>query len=298
MKIINNRKIFYAFSSILVVASLVSLVVWGLNPGVDFTGGTLIDVAYSSGRPDQAAVIEALQAIDPTVSVRPSGENEFIIRMKAIDENEHAAVKDALTLGGTAQPIEKTFDSIGPILGREALVKAYWSIALVILGIVLYITFAFRKVSEPVSSWKYGLVAIAALVHDVIIPTGVFSILGHFAGYEVDTLFVTALLVILGFSVHDTIVVFDRVRENLRHASAKKPFAEVVGESISQTFTRSINTSMTTLIALVVLYFVGGPSTQHFSLVLIIGIAAGTYSSIFIGSPLLVTIERWQAKRK
>ncbi|MBU6427117.1 protein translocase subunit SecF [Patescibacteria group bacterium] len=296
MWVINNRKLFYAFSGTLVALSLLSLIFWGLNPGIDFTGGTLIDVAYSSGRPDQSAVTQALSPIDPTASVRPSGDNEFIIRMKALDENQHATVKKALTLNGSAQPMEKTYDSIGPVLGAEALRKAYVSIALVIIGIVLYITFAFRKVSEPVSSWKYGLVAIAALVHDVIIPTGAFSILGHFAGYEVDTLFVTALLVILGFSVHDTIVVFDRVRENLKYSSAKKPFSEVVGASISQTFTRSINTSATTLIALVVLYFVGGVSTEHFSLALIIGIAAGTYSSIFIGSPLLVTIERWQKK--
>jgi preprotein translocase subunit SecF len=168
---------------------------------------------------------------------------------------------------------------------------------LIILAIVLFIAYAFRKVSEPISSWKYGIVAIIALLHDVIIPTGVFAVLGHFKGFEIDTLFITALLVVLGFSVHDTIVVFDRVRENLRHASAKKPFDQIVGESISQTFTRSINTSLTTLLALVVLYFVGGPSTQHFSLALIIGIIAGTYSSVFIGSPLLVTIWKWQDKK-
>jgi preprotein translocase subunit SecF len=194
------------------------------------------------------------------------------------------------------KPILKTFDSIGPLLGAEALRKALVSIVLVIVGIVLFITFAFRKVSEPVSSWKYGLTAIIALIHDVIIPTGLFSILGHFYGYEVDTLFVTALLVILGFSVHDTIVVFDRVRENLRLSSSRKSFPEVVGDSISQTIVRSINTSMTTLIALIVLYFVGGSTTEHFSLALIVGIAAGTYSSIFIGSALLVTIEKWGKK--
>lgn len=294
MWVINNRKLFYSFSGILVIASIVSLLIWGLNPGIDFSGGTLIDASYATSRPAQADLEQALHAIDPTASFRPSGESEYIIRMKAIDETVHAQVKDALTLNGTFNMQEKTFDSIGPVLGKEALRKAYVSIALVILGIVLYITFAFRKVSEPVSSWKYGFVAIAALVHDVIIPTGVFSVLGHLYGYEVDTLFVTALLVILGFSVHDTIVVFDRVRENLKRGGHGKPFSEIVGESISQTFTRSINTSLTTLIALVVLYFVGGASTQHFALALIVGIAAGTYSSIFIGSPLLVTLEKWQ----
>jgi len=297
MWIINNRKIFYTVSIVLVVASVVSLIVWGLKPGVDFTGGTLIEVTYPDGRPDQVELATALSAIDAAVSVRPSGTNEYIVRMKTVDENEHAKIGEILSLNGTVQATEKTFDSIGPVLGAEALKKAYISIFLVILGIVLYITFAFRKVSEPVSSWKYGLIAIVALLHDVIIPTGLFAVLGHLAGYEVDTLFITALLVILGFSVHDTIVVFDRVRENLKHSSAKKPFNEVVGESISQTFTRSINTSLTTLIALIVLYFVGGSTTQHFTLALIVGIAAGTYSSIFIGSPLLVTIEKWGKKK-
>lgn len=218
--------------------------------------------------------------------------------MKPIDQDEKVAVFAALSPDAANKAIEKNFSSIGPVLGTEALRKSLVSIFFVLLAIVLFITFAFRKVSEPVSSWKYGLIAIISLAHDVIIPTGVFSVLGHFAGYEVDTLFVTALLVVLGFSVHDTIVVFDRVRENLRHAAAKKPFAEIVGESVSQTFTRSINTSLTTLIALVVLYFAGGPSTEHFSLALIIGIAAGTYSSIFIGSPLLVTIEKWGRKSR
>lgn len=278
----------------MVAASLASFFVYGLKPGIDFTGGTLIEVSYQGPRPEQTVVSAALTVIDPGASVRigtsQAGEEEFIVRMKEVNQAEKAAVMSALSLDGASPITVKTFDSVGPVLGAEALRKSIVSVILVILGIVLYITFAFRKVSEPVQSWKYGLVAIVALVHDVIIPTGVFSILGHFKGYEVDTLFVTALLVILGFSVHDTIVVFDRVRENLRHASTKKPFSDIVGESVSQTFTRSINTSLTTLIALTVLYFVGGSTTEHFSLALIIGIAVGTYSSIFIGSTLLVTI--------
>ncbi len=302
MWVINNRKIFYTASIILVIASLASLIVYGLKPGIDFTGGTLVEVSYPDGRPTQASVATELSTIDPAASIRPSttkdGEEEFIVRLKPVTQEEKVAVFSALSLKDTVKVVEKNFSSVGPVLGVEALRKSLVSIILVIIGIILFITFAFRKVSEPVSSWKYGLTAIIALIHDVIIPTGVFSILGHFAGYEVDTLFVTALLVILGFSVHDTIVVFDRVRENLRLSSARKPFSEIVGESISQTFTRSINTSMTTLIALVVLYIFGGSTTEHFSLALIIGIAAGTYSSIFIGSPLLVTIERLGRKGK
>lgn len=297
MWVVKNRKIFYAISIFLVAISLVAVFVYGLKPGIDFSGGTLVNVSYPNGRPEQSVISSGLTAIDSGTSIRPSGSDGYIIRMKAIDQSEKGKVMSVLDQNGTLEIHENAFDSIGPVLGAESMRKSLVSIVLVILGIVLYITFAFRHVSEPVSSWKYGLIAIVALVHDVIIPTGVFALLGHYAGYEVDTLFVTALLVILGFSVHDTIVVFDRVRENLRHASAKKPFEEVVGESVSQTFVRSINTSMTTLIALVVLYFLGGSTTEHFSLALIIGIAAGTYSSIFIGSPLLVTIEKW-SKRK
>ena len=310
MWIIKNRAIFYTFSIILIVASIFSFVKWGLNFGIDFTGGTLIEVSYSNERPAQADVLNSISKIDEKASVRPASTDSYIIRMKPIDQSEKAKVLEVLKISSSIDEANisnsqnastsvaslKTFDSIGPILGAESLRKALVSIVLVILGIVLFITFAFRKVSEPVSSWKYGLVAIVALVHDVIIPTGVFSILGHYAGYEIDTLFVTAILVILGFSVHDTIVVFDRVRENLRNYSAKKPFVEVVGESINQTLVRSVNTSLTTLIALLVLYFVGGSATEHFSLALIIGIAAGTYSSIFVGSALLVTIEKWGKK--
>jgi preprotein translocase subunit SecF len=268
--------------------------------GIDFTGGTLIEVGYSQ-RPDQTLLQEQLVALDDSATVRPSGTNGYLIKMKPVDQAEKAKVMDILKINESASTTLKaelkTFDSIGPILGKEALRKAMVSIVLVIVGIVLFITFAFRKVSEPVSSWKYGLVAIVALVHDVIIPTGAFSILGHFYGYEIDTLFVTAILVILGFSVHDTIVVFDRVRENLRLQGKRTSFENIVGESINQTIVRSINTSLTTLIALVVLYFVGGNATEHFSLALIIGIAAGTYSSIFVGSALLVTIEKWSKKR-
>jgi len=292
MWIVKHRKIFYSISAVLIIASIAVLSIWGLKIGIDFTGGTLVEVSYPDTRPDQAVVNTALFAIDPAASIRQSGTDGYIVRMKDVSPEEKVDILNALSLNGTAPAVEKNFASIGPVLGAEALRKSILSVILVMLGIVLYITFVFRKVSQPVSSWKYGLVAIIALVHDMIIPIAVFSVLGNFAGYEVDTLFVTALLVILGFSVHDTIVVFDRVRENIRHNVSHKNFETIVGESVSQTFTRSINTSLTTLLALVILYIFGGPMTQHFVLVLIIGIAIGTYSSIFIGSPLLVTIEK------
>lgn len=294
MNVVTYRKFFYAFSIILIATSIAAVSIWGLNLGIDFKGGSIIEVEYSQGRPEQTALTQSLAPLKFDASVRATGDKGYIIKMRDITPAEKSTLVTALATFGTST--EKRFDSIGPLLGAEALRRALFSIVLVILAIVLFISYAFRKVSEPISSWKYGIVAIIALLHDVIIPVGVFSVLGHFAGYEIDTLFITALLVVLGFSVHDTIVVFDRVRENLQHISSKMPFDQIVGESIGQTFTRSINTSLTTLLALVVLYFVGGASTQHFSLALIIGIVAGTYSSVFIGSPLLVTIWKWQAK--
>ncbi len=296
MFVVTYRKFFYALSTILFVASIAAVVIWGFHLGIDFKGGSIIEVEYPQGRPPQTDLVTALAPLHLEASVRASGDTAYLIRMKDVSQEEKASLVSTLGTFGTTT--EKRFDSIGPVLGAEALRKALFSIVLVLVAIVLFIAFAFRKVSEPISSWKYGIVAIIALLHDVVIPVGIFSVLGHFAGYEIDTLFITALLVVLGFSVHDTIVVFDRVRENLHNASAKKPFDQIVGESIGQTFTRSINTSLTTLLALFVLYFVGGSSTEHFSLALIIGIIAGTYSSVFIGSPLLVTIWKWQEGRK
>ena len=299
MSIVTNRKIFFAISALLVASSLASLIVFGLNFGIDFKGGSIVEVEYVAERP----TVEELSALLDTeenfrgYSVRPTGERGHIVRTPYLEGVAHTELLTLLSENGQSPLTEKRFDNIGPTIGKELTVKALISILLVMLAIVLFIAFVFRKVSEPVSSWKYGLVAIVALLHDVIIPTGFFSIMGHFAGFEVDTLFVTALLVVLGFSVHDTIVVFDRVREHLRvnkEDRITEEFSETVGKSVSETFNRSVNTSLTTVLALIALYFFGADATKHFALTLIIGIVAGTYSSIFLGSPLLVTIEKWQ----
>lgn len=297
MFIVIYRKIFYAISAVLMLGSVAAMIIWGFHPGIDFKGGSILEIAYTGTRPEVSVIHGALAPLSLDDSIRATGEAGYIIRLRTISEAERVSVMKALTLPNGSLPEVKRFDSIGPLLGAEALYKSFLSVALVLIAIVIFITFAFRKVSEPVASWKYGLITVFALFHDVLVPVGVFAALGHFYGFEVDTLFVTALLVILGFSVHDTIVVFDRVRENLKHSHAsrsKKTFEQIVGESINQTFVRSINTSLTTLLALVVLYFVGPEITKHFSLALLIGIAVGTYSSIFIGSPLLVTVEKWQ----
>ncbi|MDO8619722.1 MAG: protein translocase subunit SecF [bacterium] len=300
MYIVTHRKLFYILSGLIFVVSIGALAIWGLKPGIDFKGGSLFEVTYPDGRPEKALIEETLKPLAVDASVRPTRENGFIIRMKDLTQTEQETVREAVSFKGTKKIVEERFDTIGPLLGKEAVGKSFVAIGLVILCIVIFITFAFRKVSLPVASWKYGVITVVALLHDVLIPTGVFAILGHYAGFEVDTLFVTALLVVLGFSVHDTIVVFDRVRENLRvshEVRDRKDFATIVGDSIQQTFVRSINTSLTTVIALIVLYFIGPEITQHFSLALLIGIIAGTYSSIFIGSPLLVTVEQWQNRK-
>ncbi|OHA18725.1 MAG: protein-export membrane protein SecF [Candidatus Taylorbacteria bacterium RIFCSPHIGHO2_01_FULL_46_22b] len=298
MFIVQHRKWFYAVSIILVILSVAAMFVWGFNLGIDFKGGSLLEVTYTTERPALSDVQEAVATvIGGEPSVRSIGDAGYIIRMRSLTEPERQQIIAALS-ADKQQFTEDRFDSIGPLLGAESARKSLISIVLVLVMIILFIAFAFRKVSEPVSSWKYGLIAVIALAHDVIIPTGVFVLLGYFnPTIEIDSLFVTAILVILGFSVHDTIVVFDRVRENLR-LSRKEPFDQIVGKSISQTFTRSINTSLTVVFSLIVLYFVGGVATHNFTLALLIGIVAGTYSSIFLGSPLLVTVEKWQHRKQ
>lgn len=297
MFIVKHRKVWYAVSILLVCGSIVAYSLWGLKFGIDFTGGSLLEVAYVMPAPTQAEVTAALERVGVEgSSVRSTGEAGYLIRTPFLSADEYAAVKNELIINGSTFE-EKRFDSIGPAIGSELQTRALYAILLVLLAIALFIAFTFRKVSKPVASWKYGLVALVALAHDVMVPLGAFVILGHFVGAEVDTLFVTALLVILGFSIHDTIVVFDRVRENLKHLHEKgmeEDFETTVGKSVTQTMGRSINTSLTTVLALLVLYFFGAVPTQYFALTLLIGIIAGTYSSIFIASPLLVTLQKMQ----
>jgi preprotein translocase subunit SecF len=301
MFIINHRKIFYVISAFLIAGSIFSISFWGLKPGIDFAGGSLIDVSFESASPTGEEISSALTPLGLGDSLVRKSDNGYLIQTKEISMEQKDEIISKLSFDGKFVPKEKTFSSVGPVLGNEAVKKSWISIALVLLAIVLFIAFAFRKVSRPISSWVYGWITIFALLHDVLVPTGAFAILGYLYGFEVDTLFVTALLVILGFSVHDTIVVFDRVRENL-HKNIEykegKDFETIVGESISQTLVRSLNTSLTTLLAILVLYMFGPESVRHFSLVLLIGITIGTYSSIFIGSPLLVTINNWRNKGK
>jgi len=295
INVVGKRKIFYGFSLALIGAGIFSVIFWGLHFGIDFKGGSLIEINWQGQRPDAKTVKDILSPLDlGDISVQPAGDTGMILRLKDIDEATHQNVLSTLEQIGPLQ--ETRFDSVGPVIGEELKRRAYSAIAMVLLLIIVYIAFAFRKVSRPVASWKYGVAAVIALFHDVFIPTGIFSILGHYAGVEIDLLFVTGLLTILGFSVHDTIVVFDRIRENLRKGVGKS-FEDTVNVSINQTITRSINTSLTVFLTLLAIYIFGGVSTRFFALLLMIGIFFGTYSSIFVASSLLVTSEAWRQKR-
>lgn len=325
MFIVKYKNIFLGISAFLTLAALFCIVFFGIRLGLDFTGGSLLEVEYAKKNTDQNLTItatdvsgnpvnlggaeEGAENVRPEVEqikealtkigfadavVQPTEEKGFIIRTKDLSEKDHTSILQALSLEGK-QAHETRFTSIGPVIGKELRAKAWASILAVILAIVLFITFAFRKVSAPVASSRYGLVAIVALIHDIIVPTGALALLGHFYGVEADILFVTALLTILGFSIHDTIVVFDRIRENLK-LKVSENFSEVVGISLRQTLVRSINTSLTVVLVLSMLLYVGPASTHNFSLILLIGIIAGTYSSVFLASPLLVVIEEKQKK--
>jgi len=302
MFIIRHRNIFFALTGVITAVALGLLITFGLHAGIDFTGGTLVQVAYEESRPAPALIEEALQGADiKGYSVREAGEKDYIVRMPNLSDLQRSSLAEILSGGDAYRGEISQLNEVGPTIGTEIRNKALIALALVLLCILLFIAFAFRKVSQPISSWIYGLIALVTLVHDVIIPVGFFALLGYLTGAHIDTLFVTAILTVLGFSIHDTIVVFDRVRENLRvnhEHNRKEDFADVAGRSLGQTFVRSINTSLTVLFTLLVLYFIGPASTRDFALTLLVGITAGTYSSIFLATPLLVTVEKWRGKRK
>ncbi len=299
MFVIQYRKIWFALSGILLSLSILAMFVYGFNLSIDFKGGTITEVRYEVERLEKALIESNINNLNwGGFSVRPSESDRYIIRTKELSPDEKERLLEALGHPLSLLTIERQ-NTIGPVAGAELQSKAMKAIAVVIVMIVLFVTFAFRHVSKQVASWKYGLATIIALAHDVVIPTGIFVLFGRLLGVEIDLLFVTGLLAILGYSVHDTIVVFDRVRENLKINQEKniiEEFDVTVGQSVNQTFARSINTSLTIFITLSALYLFGSATIQSFALLLIIGLIAGTYSSIFVASPLLVTFYKWQRK--
>lgn len=295
MPIIKHRNIFLGISAVLAIASIVLIAVFGLKFGIDFTGGSMLEVTYADERPAQADIEDKLSQFDlGSVVVRASGEEGYFIKTRDIDNATKEAVKEALSFEGAHPVTEKQFNTIGPTLGNELKTKALVAILVLLVVIVVFIAFAFRRVSKPVSSWKYGFIAVISLVHDVLLTIGFFTLWGYIHGVEIDTLFVIAILVVLGYSINDTIIIMDRVRENLAHASdhdKEHKFEEIVGRSLKETMTRSINTTVTTLLALLALFFVGAEATRVFALALIVGVISGAYSSIFVAAPLLVTFK-------
>lgn len=297
MFIIKHKKVFLTISSILVLGSIVLLSVFGLKFGIDFKGGAQLEASYET-RPSAEIIRTEIEKLDiGEALIQPAGEKEYSVKTRDLTEAEHQALLKALSVDGKYKVEEKSFNSIGPSVGKELARKAIIALILVSLGIVFFIAYAFRKASYPVSSWKYGFIAIITLLHDVAIPVGLFTLLSHYAGAEVDTLFVVAVLTVLGLSVSDTIVVFDRIRENLR-THAGEQFDAIVGRSIKQTYARSINTSLTVILALLALLFFGPESTRYFALILVVGMFFGAYSSIFLASPMLVIAEHMQAKKQ
>lgn len=278
----------------LVVGSIFTMLYYGFNFGIDFKGGSILQVKYLEQRPDIEVVRNKVSSVGfENFLLSPVGEKDYLIKLRQLSQNEKGLIIQSLTENGNILIKEEKFNSIGPAVGNELKNKAFTAIFIVLICIVLYITFAFRRVKNPLN---YGLATIIALAHDVLIPTGIYIIWTSFNGGEIDLLFVTALLAILGYSVHDTIVVFDRVRENSLNKNKEMTFEDVVAKSVSETFGRSINTSLTIFLTLLALYFIGGDSTKNFAFILLVGVVAGTYSSIFLASPLLVTLESWRKK--
>lgn len=277
------------------LTGIVSLILFGLKPGIDFTSGSLMELRFKQSY-DAAKVREVLTGAQVGEFLLQTTDNSgLIIRTKRIDNDQHNQILDKLK-SEVGEFDESRFEFIDPVIGKELTSNAIKQLALVSIGIVLYIAYAFRRVSRPVTPWRFGWAAIIALLHDLLVVLGIFSLLGHFKGVEIDSMFVTAMLTVLGFSVHDTIVVFDRIRENLK-VYAGQTLEFVVNRSITQTLVRSLNTSLTVLFVLLALLLFGGETIRYFVLALFIGIITGTYSSIFVASPILVLWQKWRTRK-
>ncbi len=292
--VVKKRLYFYIFSLTLIILSLISIFTWGLNLGIDFRGGSIIELEANGLLAKTEQVKQNLAENNlPADSVRNSGNDKIVIRTRDLSNDEHNKIISDLKAKIDNNISETSYQTIGPVVSQDITNKAIWAVVVASLAIIIYIAYAFRKVPKPANSWQFGVTAVTALIHDLIVTTGFVSVIGHFYDWMVvDALFITALLTIMGFSVHDTIVVFDRLRENLlRHPTSN--LESLANASIAQTISRSINTSLTTIFVLLSIFVIGGESIHHFVLTLIIGITFGTYSSIFIATMLLVS---WNKK--
>ncbi len=293
INIVGRRKIWFALSGILIAIAIIAIAVFGFKQSAEFKGGTLWEFKIPTGDPAltdvQTFFTDNLKLSGAEVTFDTTNRS-FLARFDTVDEATHQKLLSS-TKAEWASFQELSFSSIGPSVGAGLRKNAIIAMILVLVGISLYIAFAFRKASRPVSSWKYGWITLLTLFHDVSIPAGLLAILGHYKGVEIDTNFIVALLVVMGFSVHDTIVVFDRIRENLLTHRGKTPFDTIVNDSVNQTLARSVNTSLTLILVLLALYFVGPADLRYFVLTLLVGVTTGIYSSIFIASPALALLK-------
>ncbi|HEX6305597.1 MAG TPA: protein translocase subunit SecF [Anaerolineales bacterium] len=287
--IVKRRYLYFAISLLIIIPGLIALAIWGLPLAIDFTGGSLLDVRFESGDAPPPAEVRAVYAelgFDDSL-VQTSGEDTIIVRSRHMDEATMNQIVGTLEDQFNSAVTIQRFESVGPSVGQEVASRAAGAVGLAALGIMLYISYAFRGVPH---AFRYGVSAIVAMLHDVAVVVGVEAILGHFLGWEVDALFLTALLTVIGFSVHDSIVVFDRIRENT-NIYRRLPYETVVNHSIVQTLDRSINTQLTVMFTLLALALFGGVTIRHFVVTLMVGVFSGTYSSIFNAAPLLVVWE-------
>lgn len=292
--LVNLRPLWYAITAVCVGLALAFLAMWGLNQGIEFTGGTLMALRFES-RPSAIEIQTTLDGVDiGTLVVQPVGERDMNLRMKTLNETEHTDVSKTLTEKFPGVQ-ELRYDAIGPTIGNELRSKSLTGLAIVLTAILIYVAFAFRQVSSAVQSWKYGIVTILASGFVVLVPLGLYAFLGRFYGVEIGTPFVAAIMTIIGYSITDTIVVMDRIRENLRKTIGT--FPQVVERSIRQTFVRSITNSMATLLTLLAIFLYGGDTLDEFTLPLIVGIVIGTFSSMLFAPPLLVTWDKFSKKR-
>jgi preprotein translocase subunit SecF len=295
INLIGKSKLWLAISGAIIACALIALGTYGLNFGIDFTGGSLLQVNAPGTSVDAIRNVVTAGGFEPVVQ---QGEDDtYFVRLAPITEEQHQAALAAVQ-SVSSEATEIRFDTVGPVIGDELKRSSLTASALMLFLIMVYVAWAFRRVTRPVASWKYGVVTMIAAFHDVIIPLGVFAILGHTLGYQVDLAFVAAMLTILGYSINDTIVVLDRTRENLlRHRHGDASFGDIVNTSVMETIARSLNTTFSSFLPLLAVFLVGGETTRPFVLALMIGLVSGAYSSIFVASPLLVEWEKWQANR-
>ena len=302
MFVVRHRRFFFILTGLLLVGSVLATIIIPPKLSIEFTGGSLLEVSYEGTRPTLDTVRERIAPLElGEPSVRVSGENAVTLRTRTLAPEERTELLSALSLEGAEPLTELRFNSIGPSLGNELAIKALYAILAVTLAIVLYIAWAFRGVSRPVPSWGYGLIAVFMLAIDIIVPTGFYAIYALFTGAQFDSLFVIALLALLGYCVNDVIVIFDRIREHLRNNKedkVKETFEVTVGKSIDETMGRSINTGLTVVLALLALVIFGSEATRNFALVMMVGVAAGTFSSITRSAPLLIPIASWLEKKR